>query len=74
MAKKAAERFYPVIDYDAMWDFNKNYGSISITPRKGDAMTIKQIGSHTEFIAILTLLQGEKTVFVSQAGVLSTRP
>ncbi len=76
MAKKqtAARRPVAVVDYEAAWDVKRNRGSITIRLQTGRPVSIPQIDTHSEFIAILTLLQGEKTVFGTSSGVLTTAP
>ncbi len=65
-----------VVDYNAWWDKKgkRERWQIEVTLQQGKPIILKDIDSHTEFIAVLTLLQGEKTVFVTDGWVLSTKP
>ncbi len=76
MAKKqpAARRPVAVVDYEAAWNIKSNHGAITIRLQSGRPVSISPIDTHSEFIAILTLLQGEKTVFAMSSGVLTTAP
>ena len=61
-----------VVDYDAEWDAKDNRGSFSLK-LSGGKRTRFQASDGTEFIAILNLLQGEKTVF-AKPPLLTTKP
>ena len=61
-----------VVDYDAEWDAKENRGSFSLKLSSGKR-TRFQTSDGTEFIAILNLLQGEKTVF-AKPPLLTTKP
>ena len=74
MAKKKSNGS-AVVDYNAAWNVKgTGFGYIEVTLQKGNPIQIKDIKSHLEFIAILTLLQGEKTVFAMSGGLLTTKP
>ena len=60
-----------VVDYDADWDAKENRGSFSLKLASGKR-TRFQASDGTEFIAILTLLQGEKTIF-AKPPLLTTK-
>ena len=75
MAKTRSAAGVAVVDYNAAFNkTGKGFGQIEITLQRGKPLALKDISSHLEFIAILTLLQGEKTVFAWPGGVLSTKP
>ena len=78
MAKRRSATSVAVIDYNAAWGLKGNkgngVGSIEVTLQRGKPINLKDISNHSEFIAVLTLLQGEKTVFAKGGGVLSTKP
>ena len=62
----------PVVDYEATWNAKENKGTfVLILP--GDKKAEFKADDSSEFIAILSLLQGEKTVF-ARPPFLSTRP
>ena len=76
MAKRRSAAGVAVIDYNAWWDKKGKggHGTIEVTLQHGKPIILTDIDSHIEFIAILTLLQGEKTVFAKGRSVLSTKP
>lgn len=74
MAKAKSAAAVAVVDFDATWDTKKNRGGIRVTSQRGRDLVLGDIDSSAEFIAILTLLQGQKTVFVRPSGVLTTAP
>ena len=52
-----------VTDYRAVWNIEKNFGSIAVKiqgKKKGFKLKIENAA---EYLALLSLLQGEKTVF-----------
>jgi hypothetical protein len=61
-----------VIDYEAAWDAKQNKGSF-VLKLDGGKRTKFTADNATEFIAILTLLQGEKQVF-ARPPYLATTP
>ena len=62
----------PVVDYEATWNAKDNVGSFVLELAGGKRAEFKADDS-TEFIAILTMLQGEKTVF-ARPPLLTTKP
>lgn len=73
MAKTKSAATRAVVDYDAFWDTVKNGGRISVTIQGSRPLVLK-IDNANEYVAVLTLLQGQKTVFVRSDGVLTTAP
>ena len=63
-----------VVDYDAFWDTTINGGRIRVKLQRGRPLFIRNIDNVAEYTAVLTLLQGQKTVFVTSSGVLTTAP
>ncbi|GAA5504611.1 hypothetical protein [Novipirellula caenicola] len=74
MAKTKSSASVAVVDYDVSWDTKKNRGGIRVKLQQGKPLVIRNIENVAEYIAILTLLQGEKTVFATRSGVLTTAP
>ena len=75
MAKRATRApAIAVVNYDAGWDVVNNRGDIELTLQTGKPFVMKGIDTHLEFIALLTLLQGEKTVFARAPGYITTKP
>ena len=62
----------PVIDYEATWDAKDDKGSFVLKLESGKSAKFTA-NDGLEFIAILTLLQGEKTVF-AKPPYLTTKP
>lgn len=62
----------PVVDYDAAWNAKDNTGTFVLKLSGGKEAQFTADDS-TEFIAILTMLQGEKTVF-AKPPYLTTKP
>jgi hypothetical protein len=62
----------PVVDYEATWNAKENKGAfVLVLP--GNKKAKFKADDSSEFLAILSLLQGEKTVF-ARPPYLSTRP
>ncbi len=62
-----------VTDYRAVWDVKQNRGNIQIKVQgKSKAMNLK-ISNAAEYVAVLTLLGGPKTVF-AKPPILDTNP
>jgi hypothetical protein len=62
----------PVVDYDASWNAKDNVGTFVLKLSGGKEAKF-EADDPMEFIAILSLLQGEKTVF-AQPPFLTTKP
>ena len=61
----------PVVDYDASWNAKDNVGTFVLKLSGGKEAKF-EADDPMEFIAILSLLQGEKTVF-AQPPFLTTK-
>jgi len=62
-----------VTDYRAVWNAEKNRGNIMIKVQGTNKGQDVKVGNAAEFLAILTLLQGPKTVF-AKPPFFDTKP
>ena len=62
-----------VVDFEARWSVAQDEGKIMLRLEGGTKKTLSP-SSSAEFIAVLTLLQGQKAIFASPEGLLTTSP
>ncbi|MHA1597118.1 MAG: hypothetical protein ACTSV1_00200 [Alphaproteobacteria bacterium] len=73
-AKKRAVRPAPAVtDYRVTWNMVRNAGKIAIKVQGSGKGIDLEVNDPTEFLAVLALLQGEKTVFF-KPPFLDTKP